>query len=156
MPLHGYTTDRRPPTVLDHFLAHAFEMAVATLQIIAGALSLLVTLFSFSVSQSVQRLPEPVIAALGAFFIIGGVQIMRGLLDDRDDLMCGWMIERTGLIFSTSAWLGYFVTIIAAFPQSIISWTMCLLLASACVLRYIATRLIERRHRARIREAGVG
>ena len=150
MPLHGYSTDRRPPTVFDHILAHTFEMSVAAWQVIAGGLSLLVTLFDFQISQSVQRMPQPAIAALGSFLLIGGVQCIRGLLDDSDDLMRGWTIERTGLILSGSAWLGYLVTVIAAFPASVMTWTLFVLMVAANILRYIATVLEERKHRARI------
>lgn len=156
MPLRGYSTDHRPPTVLDHMLAHPYAMAVSSWQVLAGGLSLLVTLFDFSVSQSVQRLPEPIIAALGTLLVIGGLQTIRGLLDDDDDLMQGWKIERTGLVISMAAWLGYLVTILGAFPGGVMTWTLCILMVAANWLRYVATRREERRHRARIRKAGIG
>lgn len=156
MPLHGYTTDRRPPTNRDHMYAHPYAMGLACWQILGGSLSLLATLFNLNVSQSVQRMPEPLIASLGALLVVGGTQTMRGLFNDDDDLMCGWRIERTGLILSAVAWAAYTIAIVASFPAGVLSWTLGLVFAAVNVIRYRATVLEERRTRARIREASTG
>ena len=147
MPLHGYSTDRRPPTNVDHLYAHPYAFGICVFQIVAGALSLLMTLTNLNASQSVQRLPQSLIAVLGVLLLLGGTQIIRGLLNDDDDLMQGWKIERTGLILSAAAWFAYFVTVIFAFPASVMSWSLILLLGIAHCVRYRATVLQERRFR---------
>lgn len=152
MPLHGYSTDRRPPTNWDHFLAHPYSMCISGWQVVAGAGVLVSTLTDIRLSQSLERLPQMLLAAVGALLIVGGVNVSRGLLNDDDDLMVGWRIERTGLVLSATAWLAYTVTIIAAFPASVLTWTSGLALASAHLIRFRATKLEERRVRARIAE----
>src|SRR5690349_18640138 len=104
MPLRGYSTDNKPPTVLDHLLAHPYAFTFGGWQMLAGVAAVMVTLFDFTVSQALERLPQPLVAATGVLFAVGGLQIIRGLLDDDDDLMQGWKIERTGLIFTMAAW----------------------------------------------------
>jgi protein-S-isoprenylcysteine O-methyltransferase Ste14 len=156
MPLRGYSTDNRPPTVLDHLLAHPYSIMFAVWQVIAGALAVLTTLFDFTVSSSMERLSQPLIAATGILFAVGGVQVVRGLLDDDDDLMQGWKIERTGLVLTIAAWLAFFVTIVWSFPGSVLTWLLCLLVgAGAPSLRLWATRREERRHRDGMRRAGL-
>ncbi|GAB3889239.1 hypothetical protein [Terrabacter terrigena] len=156
MPLRGYSTDNRPPTVLDHLLAHPYAITFAVWQVIAGALAVLTTLFSFTVSQAIERLPQPLVAATGILFALGGIQIVRGLLDDDDDLMQGWKIERTGLVLTIAAWLAFFIAIVWSFPSSVLTWLLCLLVgAGAPSLRLWATRREEKRVRARMRRAGV-
>ena len=152
MPLHGYTTDRRPPTNADHLLAHPYSFLICAWQIIAGAGVLVSTLTPVRLSQSLDRLPEVLLASIGALLIVGGLSVIRGLLDDSDDLMAGWRTERSGLVLSATAWIAYVATILAAFPQSVLSWTSGLALASAHLIRFRATRLEEKRVRARIAE----
>ena len=152
MPLHGYTTDRRPPTNWDHFLAHPYSMGISGWQVLAGAGVLISTLTNIRVSQSLNRLPESLLAAVGALLVVGGVSIIRGLLNDDDDLMVGWRTERTGLVLSATAWIAYAVTILAAFPESVLTWTSGFMLAAAHLVRFRATRLEEKRVRARIAE----
>ena len=52
MPLHGYSTDRRPPTNLDHMLAHPYAIAVAVWQIFAGSLVVTALVFGFGLNTS--------------------------------------------------------------------------------------------------------
>lgn len=152
MPLHGYTTDRRPPTNMDHLLAHPYSILISSWQIIAGAGCLASTLWPMNLSISMQRLPQPLIAAVGALLIVGGLSVIRGLLDDHDDLMVGWRTERTGLILSATAWSAYSFTLLAAYPTSVLAWSSGLTLALAHAFRFRATRLEEKRVRARIAE----
>lgn len=153
MPLHGYTTDRRPPSVADHFYAHPYSMAVALFQILAGLVFTLATLLRVTnVSQSLQRLPGPILLMLSLMLIVGGVSIIRGLLDDSDDLMIGWKIERAGLILSATS-LGVFAFVVFwSFPKSVTGWGLAAFLTAAHLLRLRATILEERRVRTRVAE----
>ena len=152
MPLHGYTTDRRPPTNWDHALAHPYSISLALWQILAGGSVLASLLWDFSLSKSIDRMPDPLIAGICGLLLIGGVTIIRGLLDDSDDLMVGWKIERSGLILSATAWAAYAVTVAVSYPASGLSWTLSLLLALSHLIRHRATVLEERRVRRRILE----
>jgi hypothetical protein len=137
-------------------LAHPYAMSIGTFQVCAGTLALLVTLFDFSVSQSIERLPQPLVAATGILFALGGVQTIRGLLDDDDDLMQGWKIERTGLILSGAAWFVFALAIVTSFPRGVLTWLFCFLVGcGGHGLRYWATIREERRVRARMAEAGI-
>lgn len=151
MPLHGYSTDRRPPTVADHLLAHPFELGLAAWGIIAGAAGILSALSDATVSPSIDRLPEWLAAIVGAMLVVGGAAIWRGLLDDSEDLMVGWRIERTGLIFSMAAWGAYGITVATMHPTSILSWSVAVLVVIMFAVRFKATRLEERRIRKAIR-----
>ena len=150
MPLHGYTTDNRPPTNADHLLAHPYSIALSAWQILGGAATLASTLWDFQTSQSLQRLPQAMLAVVGALLIFGGIFVIRGLLNDDSDLMAGWRTERTGLVFSATAWGAYSITIIVAFPGSILTWSLGLTFAIANLTRLRATQLEEKRVRARI------
>lgn len=152
MPLHGYTTDRRPPTNMDHLLAHPYSLSICAWQIIAGIATIVSTLSGFNLSLSMQRLPQALLVAVGALLVVGGISVIRGLLNDDDDLMVGWRTERTGLVLSATAWGAYALTVMAAFPFSILSWTSGLTMALAHLIRFRATRLEEKRVRARIAE----
>lgn len=154
MPLHGYTTDRRPPSNVDHLYAHPYAIVLALWQIVGGLLTMLTTLTHLTVSQSVERMAQPLIAALAVLLVAGGAQTIRGLLNDDDDLMQGWKIERTGLILSAAAWGAYAVTILFAFPSSILTWSFALGIAVANAIRCRATVVEERRTRDRIKRQG--
>lgn len=150
MPLHGYTTDRRPPSNMDHLLAHPYSIGISLLQIVAGLVIIVAATLSLRVSSSIQRLPEVLLFILAALLLAGGVGIIRGLLDDSDELMVGWKIERTGLVLSTTAWLVFGVTISAAFPGAVLAWIWCFVLGICHPIRFAATILEERRIRRRI------
>lgn len=151
MPLHQYSSDRRPPTNWDHFLAHPYSLVLSAWQVLAGGLILaMMTWSAFSVSQSLNRLPQPLLAAISVLIVVGGVSTMRGLLNDDDDLMVGWRTERTGLLLSATAWIVYTVTIVWSFPASVMTWTLTLALGAANLIRFRATQREERRTRARM------
>lgn len=153
MPLHGYTTDRRPPSNRDHLYAHPYSMAVAAFQILAALVITAAAVLNLSgVSQSLQRLPATLLLMLSAMLLVGGVSIIRGLLDDSDDLMIGWKIERRGLILSATS-LGIFAFVIASqFPKSVTGWGLSAFLTAAHLIRFRATVLEERRVRTRVAE----
>lgn len=152
MPLHGYTTDRRPPTNWDHVLAHPLSICISAWQVLAGAGVLVSLLWDFSLSTSMSRMPDPLVAGMCALLMLGGLFIIRGLLDDSDNLMTGWKTERTGLILSATAWAAYSITVAVSYPASVLSWTMTLAIAAAYLIRCRATVLEERRVRARMAE----
>lgn len=152
MPLHGYTTDRRPPTNRDHALAHPYSISLALWQILAGGSVLASLLWDFSLSRSISRMPDPLIAGICGLLLIGGVTIIRGLLDDSDDLMTGWRIERFGLILSATAWTAYAATVAVSYPSSVLGWSLSLTLALSLLMRHRATVLEERRVRRRMLE----
>ena len=76
MPLHGYTTDRRPPRNIDHLLAHPEAIVISILQIIVGIIIIVSAVISWRVSQSMARLPEGLLFVLAAMLLLGGVSII--------------------------------------------------------------------------------
>ena len=145
MPLHGYSTDRRPPTVLDHLLAHPYSFAVAVAQVTASALVTVALFRDYGLVSSAMDLPPALIGVLAVMLTIGGVNVMRGLLDDSDDLRRGFHIERGGLILSGTGWLAYAVSVILGNPRAALSWAFALCLFGAMVLRGWAGRREETR-----------
>src|SRR5690349_669392 len=107
MPLHGYSTDRRPPTNLDHMLAHPYALAVAAWQVFAGGLVLTALIFQVQLTTSAMRLPRVILFALCIVLIWGAVNVIRGLFDDSNDLRKGFRVERGGLILSGAGWTAY-------------------------------------------------
>lgn len=150
MPLHGYTTDRRPPSNLDHLYAHPYSIGISALQTVACVIIVVSTVLDVQVSQAMARLPEGLLFILSALLLVGGGAIIRGLLDDSDDLMVGWKIERTGLILSGTAWIVFGYTIWASFHAAVLAWLWCGVLGVCHAIRYRATVLEEKRVRERV------
>lgn len=151
MPLRGYTTDRRPPSVLDHILAHPFEMGLAAWGGGAGALLVIASIWDeMRVSPTVDMLPDWLAATLGGLLIVGGLLQTWGLLDDSDDIAVGWKLERMGLILSGAAWASYTMTIMWMLPRAVLSWSLTGTVLVMLALRYAATVLEERRIRKAI------
>lgn len=152
MPLHGYTTDRRPPTNEDHILAHPYALAICGWQVLGGV-AVLITMFTRgSLSPSLARLSPVLLAIVAVLLVVGGASVIRGLLNDDNDLMVGWRIERTGLVLSIAAWLAYTAAIFGANPGAILTWVLGLFLAGAHAFRLRATRKEEKRIRRRMDE----
>lgn len=151
MPLHGYSTDRRPPSVADHLLAHPFELGLAAWGVIAGGAGVLSAASNATVSASIDRLPDWLAAIVGTMLVLGGVLVWRGLLDDSEDLMIGWRFERVGLVLSIAGWLAYGVTVAAINPTAVLSWSVSAFVVAMYAVRFRATRLEERRIRKAIR-----
>lgn len=145
MPLHGYSTDRRPPTNLDHMLAHPYAIGLAAWQILAGALVMLSLLTEWRMVSSAMTMQPTLVVALAATLVVGGVNVIRGLLDDSDDLRRGFRVERGGLILSGSGWLAYATAVLIANPGAALSWSMSLIFTCAIALRGAAGWLEERR-----------
>ena len=145
MPLHAYSTDSEPPSVWDHVLAHPFELALAVFGALCGLLSIFAAITpEATVSPSLDELPEVLGGLVGVLLIAGGAAIVRGLLDDSDDLMTGWRIERSGLILTGFAWAAYGVTIVSSRPAAVLSWGSALCVVLMVTLRFIATVKRER------------
>lgn len=145
MPLHGYSTDRRPPTNLDHMLAHPYAIAVAVWQIFAGGLVVTALVFGFGLNTSAMRLPKAPLFALCLVLIFGGVNVIRGLLDDSNDLRKGFRIERGGLILSGAGWTAYGLSVLIGNPGAVLSWSMGVIFSAAIGLRIVAGRREESR-----------
>lgn len=151
MPLHGYTTDRRPPTVLDHYFAHSYEMILAAWCMLAGAyLAISTFIDELSVSPSVDMLPDWLALIIGGLLVTGGALQTWGLLDDSDDVATGWKLERMGLVLTFGAWVIYTGVIAAMIPGAVLSWTLGLAILTMTVLRFAATVVAERRLRRAI------
>lgn len=150
MPLHGYTTERYPPTILDHIYAHPFELALAVWGILGGLGSVAATVSHTQASAVMNALPTWLLILFGALLTVGAALIMTGLFDDSDDLMRGWRIERTGLVLSGFGWAAYTVTLAAVIPRNFIGWGLTGLLTLSMGFRFRATQLEERRVRKAI------
>lgn len=145
MPLHGYSTDRRPPTNLDHMLAHPYAIAVAVWQIFAGSLVVTALVFEFGLNTSAMRLPKAPLVALCLVLIFGGINVIRGLLDDSNDLRKGFRVERGGLILSGAGWTAYGLAVLIGNPGAVLSWSMGVIFSVAIALRIVAGRREESR-----------
>lgn len=145
MPLHGYSTDRRPPTNLDHLRAHPYAIAIAAWQILIGGLVLVGLVFNFHMTTSAMRLPRAVVFALALVLIFGAINVMRGLFDDSNDLRKGFRIERGGLILSGAGWTSFGLSVLIANPGAVPTWSMGVLFSAAMALRIDAGRREERR-----------
>ena len=145
MPLHGYSTDRRPPTNLDHMLAHPYAFAVAAWQIISGGLVVTALIFGFGLNTSAMRLPRAPLFALCLVLIFGGINVVRGLLDDSNDLRKGFRVERGGLILSGAGWSAYGISVLIGNPAAVLSWSMGVIFSMAIALRIVAGRREENR-----------
>ncbi len=150
MPYRRYHP-RVPPTAADHWLAHPYELALAVVGL-ASALLILTgeVIASITVSPSVDAMHGLVAWGVGLLGVPGHALIIRGLLDNSDDLMDGWRAERTGLILSGSAWLIYTIAVAWNFPDSVVSWGFGLGLTVGNTLRLAATWREERETRAAI------
>jgi protein-S-isoprenylcysteine O-methyltransferase Ste14 len=135
MPLHGYSTDRRPPTNLDHMRAHPYALAVAAWQILVGGLVLVALVFNFHFTSSAMRLPRGPLFALCLVLILGAINVMRGLFDDSNDLRKGFRIERGGLILSGAGWTSFSVAVFIGAPGAVPTWSMGVLFSIAMALR---------------------
>lgn len=145
MPLHGYSTDRRPPTNLDHMRAHPYSLAIAAWQILIGGLVLVALVFNFHITTSAMRLPRTVLFALALVLILGAINVMRGLFDDSNDLRKGFRVERGGLILSGAAWTSFSISVLIANPGAVPTWSMGVLFSIAMALRIDAGRREEKR-----------
>lgn len=151
MPTHGYTADGHPPTVLDHLLAHCFELLICAFAMLGGTLSIFAAVSSrTTVSPSLDKLQPLLAGIVGVVLLAGGVLVWRGLFDDSDDLMTGWRYERFGLILSAAGWGSYGVTIWWNRPLAILSWGLCAFIVLASLLRIWATVRSEKRTRKAI------
>ncbi|WP_346007304.1 hypothetical protein [Janibacter terrae] len=128
-----------PPSVLDHMLAHPWELLIALLSVALGASSLAATVAGSRTSPSVDRLPDPLVVALAIMLIVGGAWTARGLFDNSTDLMVGYAHERFGLVLIGTAWSIYAVTVFVAFPGSVNSWALGAALGIGSALRLAAT-----------------
>ncbi|HET7399730.1 MAG TPA: hypothetical protein VFJ94_14530 [Intrasporangium sp.] len=152
MPLHGYTTDRRPPSLMDHVFAHPFELTLATWCGLAGAMLAASTITGVQVSPTLDRLPWWLSVMVGALLVVGGICQVWGLFDDSDDIAVGWKIERVGLILSGSAWSSYTLAIVYLIPGAVLSWSLGLAILTMLGLRFTATVKEEQRIRKAIRQ----
>lgn len=155
MPQHGYSTDRQPPTVRDHLYAHPFAFSISAYQIAMGGLVLISLVFGVGFASSVLRLPKGPLFALSLVLIFGGINIMRGLLDDSNDLRKGFRIERGGLILSGAAWTAYGLCVIIANPLAIPSWSLAAFFSVAMGLRIAAGRREENRIAREMRDLNI-
>jgi hypothetical protein len=157
MPTHSYTVTNRPPTVLDHVLAHCFELGLSGWAMTGGALAIFSAFNDgATVSPSMDRLPVYLAAPIGLLLLAGGALIFRGLFDDSDDLMVGWRYERSGLILSIGGWGLFGIIVFLANGYAILSWGLSATVVTASVLRYWATVRSERRTRHDIHQARGG
>ncbi|MER7070979.1 hypothetical protein [Terrabacter sp. NPDC000476] len=151
MPLHGYTTDRRPPSNMDHVYAHQFELGLALFGMLGGLGAVLSAFTSVTVSPSIDRLPHWLAGAVGVLLLVGGGCVWRGLFDDSEDLMVGWRYERVGIVLTMAAWASYGITIATVSPRAVLSWGVAGIVVAMFGLRYRATVKEERRIRKAIR-----
>ena len=145
MPLHGYSTDRRPPTVRDHLRAHPYSILIASFQVFAGVVVLAALIFGFTFTSSVLQLPKEPLVALCVVLMLGGINVIRGLLDDSNDLRKGFRVERGGLILSGAGWTSFSVATFIANHAALFMWTLGLFISAAIAIRIDAGKAEESR-----------
>lgn len=145
MPLHGYTTDNRPPTNLDHLLAHPYAIGLSVWQALVGLGVITAAITGHQLSESESYLHPAFLAAIGAFLIYGGVGVIRGLLNDDDDLRVGFRIERGGLILTASAWLAFAVALASTNPSGVYAYSFGATVTGVCLFRLWAGKREENR-----------
>lgn len=150
MPLHSYSTTRRPPSVMDHVYAHPFELAVALAGTLTGLAAVAAGLAGEAASPALGSLPRWLLIPFGALLALGGILMALGLFDDSEDLAKGWRIERMGLVGAGFGWAAFTVILIGYTPTNVTGWAFTALLVVAMWFRYKATQAEERRTRKAI------
>lgn len=133
-----------PPTFRDHLYSHPWEICVSIFAVIAGLTGMLAPFLGGRISPSISELPWPLVVTFCGLLVGGGSLILSGLFNDSEDLMVGWVRERTGLILMASGWAVYFAVVLYFHPGSIISWGWGICFTSSCLIRLRATFLEER------------
>lgn len=129
-----------PPRLIDHVLAHPYELLIAAGGFLASLLMLLAELGApVRISPTMESLLPAVSWLVGITGITGGLLIVAGLLDDSEDLTHGWLLERLGLIGAIISWGSYALAVGATHPGSMISWGLPLCIAVGHGIRLAAT-----------------
>lgn len=132
--------EHEPPAFIDHVYAHPWEISIAVFTVLGGALGALLPIFGgVYISKSLAELPWYLVLVFCGLLVAGGIQILRGLFDDSEDLMVGWGRERMGLVLMASGWLVYFVVVIVSNFSGILFWGWGLTFSTASILRLLAT-----------------
>lgn len=161
MPMRVYhRSTRTPPRAIDHLLAHPFEIVIATFGVFIGVCLMISQGLDIStgdhgwfvVNPELERIDDWLAAAYGAALVAGSSLVLHGLFDDNDDLMIGWARERMGLVIAAGGWASISATIVMLQPNRMFAWGLSLSVAASCLVRYVATRIEERRTR-QIKEA---
>lgn len=156
MPLRVYNRSaRKPPTLLDHGLAHPFEIVIAVFGCFIGlclTIAQMLDIFGlghhwFVVNPELEMIDDHLALAYGLALTVGSVFMLNGLLDDKDDLMIGWARERMGLLIATGGWSSIAFTIVTLQHNRVFAWGLSLSVAVGCMVRFAATRIEERRTR---------
>lgn len=156
MPLRVYhRPTRTPPSAIDHLLAHPFEILIAAFGLFIGvALSSAQGLdIAFGdhgwlvVNPELEQISDWLSLAYGVTLTMGSVAVIAGIFNNDDDLMVGWMRERIGLLISSGAWSAIAFTIVTLQTNRVFAWGLSLSVAVGCLIRFVATRIEERRTR---------
>lgn len=134
--------------MLDHALAHPWEVPLAVFQIFGGGIGVVASLSDqITVSPTVDNLPWFLALAMCLMLAVGGVMTLFGIFDDGDDMMRGWRLERSGLILAATGWTVYTGILLATHPESLLGWAFGLVATVSAGLRTWATFREERRLR---------
>lgn len=144
MPQHTYHVVHRPPTVNDHMMAHSMGIAMAAWGAYTGLVSILTGVTSYTVSKALSDLPHLLIILIGLFLLVGSVGIISGLVDDSDDVVVGWRIERGGMTIAGTGWAAFFITTISTNFPATLSWTLALFILLGYFFRWRATLKSEK------------
>jgi len=101
--------------------------------------------FQFPLVTSALKLPKGPLVAMCLTLVLGASYVLRGLLDDSNDLRKGFRIERGGLILSGAGWTAFSVCVLWNNPGAVIQWSMGLFLSAGLALRIDAGRREENR-----------
>lgn len=148
MPLRVYTTTERPLRLRHHICAHAWEIPLTIAGALIGAAVLVMTLLGRAPSSTLAKLPAALVVTLGALLIAGAIHIVIGLTDKSEDLMRGWIEERTGLVLFGTAWLIYSGAVLALSVGALVPAALGLGFFVACAVRLRATYQDEKDTRA--------
>lgn len=157
MPTHVYQPLRNPPNWRDRLLVHPLDTTVAVVAVFFGvlvALSLFVD--EFIPSQSMDKMPWPVVVLVGAFLGAGGLLALVGLNWWGDTVSRRWALERFGWLLATGGFTTYAISVSWHYPGSLFSWCVPLALAAGCLLRFVSIVRIEKSVRQTLAEVKGG
>lgn len=131
MPDRSHTPKSDPPTRMDHFKAHPDRAILSVVSIVVGILVTTAALVpGFVPSRSVEALALSPSISIGALLTFGGAWTWWGTITTHEEMRTVWNTLRSGLLALAFGWAGYAVSVLAAYPSSIIPWLTSLGLAA--------------------------
>ncbi len=153
MPTHVFHPARNPPSWWDRILVHPFDMTAGLVAVIFGVLMILsLSMPDFTPSNSMDKMPWPIIVLVSGFLGTGGLLALIGLNWRGDNVSTGWGLEQFGWWLAAGGFATYSITVSWHYPGSLFSWGIPLALSAGSAARAISIIMIERGVRRTLKE----